>query len=306
MKISFIINSIAKGVDNLVGELENHPEPLIKEADIYLTKHKGHALQIAQDKAHKSDVLVIVGGDGTINEVVNGIMHLDLTVEDRPRLALIPKGSGNDFARIQNIPADINSLLEGLKRNMFRKVDVGRIIFSNKNQMHYFINVADSGMGAEVVKRLEGKSIFRKILSSNLRFALAIFMTFLTYKRKKVEILINDHSIGGRILTLIVANSSAFGSGLIIAPDARIDDGRFQLVVGDISLFGYLASIRKLLGGEKIKRGKVQYHEASKIKIYGPSNLLTEADGELAGAGDLEISCLPGAIEFFITNSTIE
>ena len=304
MKITFIINSIARNVNLLVDELRNHSLTQSQNVELCMTTHKGHGRELALKKAQESDLIVAVGGDGTLNEVVNGIMHAALAREDQPRLALIPIGSANDFARMQHITSSLEKLEMHINENAFRKVDVGQILVKSENRKHFFINVTDSGMGAEVVKRMEEKSIFRKILSPDLRFTLAIFRTFLAYRRKKVEILLgNDVSIGGRILTLVVANSSAFGSGLIIAPDAKIDDGRFQLVVGDISFFGYLLSIRRLLKGKKIIRGGVQYHEASNIKVFGPSDLYTQADGELAGAGDIEIECISGAIEFLLPDN---
>lgn len=301
MKINFIINSIARGISSLVQELKDHSDPQVNTADVHLTEHKGHAREIARNISMSTDLIVAVGGDGTLNEVLNGIMDSGLEKEERPGLALIPKGSANDFARIQKISHDIESFLDCVQKKNLRKVDIGRIIFEDDNQCHYFINIADSGMGAEVVKRMEEKSIFRKILSSDLRFALAIFRTFLAFKRKKVEILLdNKVSIGGRILTLVVANSSAFGSGLIIAPDAKIDDGKFQLVLGDISLLGYLTNVGRVLKGKRINRPGVQYHEASNINISGPVDLLTQADGELAGSGNLEIDCIPEAIAFLL------
>jgi YegS/Rv2252/BmrU family lipid kinase len=301
MKINFIINATSRKVFRLVQELKDHSDPHIKTADIHLTKHKGHGREMAKDIALKTDLIVAVGGDGTLNEVLNGIMDSGLEKDERPRLALIPKGSANDFARIQKIPHEVEGFIECVRNKNFRKVDIGKIHFESDNRSNYFINVADSGIGAEVVKRMEEKSIFRKILSSDLRFTLAILRTFLAFKRKDVEIhLDNTVSISGRILTLVVANSSAFGSGLIIAPDAKIDDGKFQLVLGDISLLGYLTNVGRVLKGKKISRPGVQYRDASNIKISGPVDLLTQADGELAGSGNLEIECIPEAIEFLL------
>jgi YegS/Rv2252/BmrU family lipid kinase len=256
------------------------------------------------EESEKADLIVAVGGDGTLNEVINGIMLSTKSLEGRPKVALIPKGSANDFARIQNIRDDLDELIRGVEKSDFTKVDIGQIRIISENRFHYFINVTDSGFGGEVVKRLEEKSIFRKILSSDLRFALAIARTFLSYKRKNVEVTLdNTKTLKGKILTLVVANSKAFASGLIVAPDARINDGKFQLLLGDISLWGYLLSVGKLLKGKKIIRKGVQYHEASNIKISGPGGLLTQADGELAGSGDLEIDCIPNAINFLLPES---
>ena len=120
-------------------------------------------------------------------------------------------------------------------------------------------------MGGEVVKKLEG-SFLRQIPSSKLRFALAILSTFVNYKRKKVKILLNDEtSVEGSILTLVAANSSAFGSGLIVAPDAKIDDGKFEVVFGNLSLIGYLMGMGNLLKGKKLTNKGVKYYKASKV-----------------------------------------
>ena len=299
MNITFIVNSKSRKSAELVYEIHNLP--LFRESKIRFTEHQGHAKEHAHQMAEWSDVIVAIGGDGTLNEVVNGIMSAGLDKDGRPKLGLLPLGSANDFARIQNISSNLEELVSLIESQKYHKVDVGKIQIQSENKIHYFINVMDSGIGAEVVQRLESKSIFRKILSSNLRFALAILRTFISYKRKKVKISIDDSTrIDGRILTLVVANSKAFGSGLIVAPDAQIDDGKFEILVGNISLFGYLLNVGRLLKGKKIKRKGVRYLQARKIHIEGPIDLYSLADGELAGSGNLEIACVTEAIKFLL------
>jgi len=304
MKIVFIINSVAKNVNTIISEIESCWHPWIKSAEICLTSYQGHSTELAQNKAPEADLIIAVGGDGTLNEVVNGIMKAALNPELQPCMGLIPYGTANDFARIQKIPMSIDSLAQAIEKHAFVQVDIGKVhMVDSNNQILYFINVADSGMGGEVVKKLEG-SFYRKIPSAKLRFALAIFTTFVSYKRKKVTVFLNDKtSVEGKILTLVVANSSAFGSGLIVAPDAKIDDGQFQVILGDLSLFEYLMGMGNLLKGKRLRNKGVKYLNASKIKVSGPKNLYTQIDGELAGAGDIEIECLHKAMSFLMPRS---
>ena len=301
MNVAFIINSQSRKADKLISEIREHPHSLLRNALIHQTEYKGHGFDIARDIAESIDILISVGGDGTLHEVVNGIMNSTPEVENRPVIGLIPNGSANDFARVQRIPMDLDWIVKAIEHNSVRKIDIGRIHFKSGNQVHYFINVADSGIGAEVVQKLEKHSIFKKITSSDIKFAAAILQTFISYKRKPVEITIDQDSLlKSNILTLIVANSSSFGSGLMIAPDAKINDGKFQILVGNISLWGYLMSIGKLKRGEKLTLKGVRYFNASRVSISGTQDLFTEADGELVGSGDLEIDCLPNAIRFLL------
>jgi len=300
MRISFIVNSRSRKFSSFTSEFEKSKHPLITDARILYTKSPGHARELAQEEAISSELIIAAGGDGTLHEVLNGMMaSQELFGGKIPGLGLIPLGSANDFARIQNISNDLNRLIDSIEKGNFKKIDIGKIQLSYDNKTHYFINVADSGIGGEVVEKLEKRSFLKKYISSDVKFASAILRTFFSYRRKHVDILIdNKTQINGRILTLVAANSSSFGSGLIVAPDAKIDDGKFQVLVGDISLWGYLTSMRKLKKGQKLTLKGVQYLEATQIKISGCSDLFTEADGELIGNGEVAITCIPGAIKF--------
>jgi len=304
MRIAFIVNSKIKKLQNFLADLAKFEGFGHSAVKLLMTEYKGHAIKIAENESKNFDLLVAVGGDGTLNEVLNGIMKTGPHIEKQPRLALVPMGTANDFARIQKIPKSLDILAQAIMDNKFVGVDIGKVrLVNSNNHALYFINVADSGMGAEVVKRLEGR-FFRKIPSARLRFAVAIFITFIIYKRKKVKILLDDEtSDEGRILTLVAANSSAFGSGLIVAPEAKIDDGKFEVIFGNLSLIGYLMGIGNLLKGMKLRNKGVKYCKAAKIKISATKDLYTQIDGELAGAGSIEIECLPKAINFLLSNT---
>jgi YegS/Rv2252/BmrU family lipid kinase len=291
LKVGFILNGhnhrkkkFYKELSQVRKELEN------VEFNVIETTAQGHATSLAFEFVNEGYTHIIgVGGDGTLNEVINGIMrHEDPNVV----LGVLPYGTANDFVKTIKLPANMIDLFEAVSKEKFSKIDIGVIHLENRK--HYFLNIADIGIGAEVVKRVNRSN---KVLGSNLTFFTAIARTFLSYKNQDVKCQTDHWDYEGKTNSLVMANGKYFGSGMCIAPKADLQDGQFSVVIsGDISIRDYLKNIKKIKGGEELTHSKVHYKTASKLNLTSTNSCGIEADGEFIGYLPASITIIPKKI----------
>ncbi len=181
-----------------------------KELDpaFFITKTSSAAEELAEKIVRiGTDYLIAVGGDGTMSEVVNGIMRVPKSERENLVVGLLPVGSGNDFARSLKLSSRIKDLQELIRNNRTIQLDIGKLEFKSmkdENKTHYFNNIADVGLGAEVAKRVnEGN----KTYGPNLAFFTATIASFLSYKRKKIKITSDEFNYEGNVLILSLANA---------------------------------------------------------------------------------------------------
>lgn len=298
MRLAFIINSRIQRLQDFEIQFRTCDHGLIRNSTRFYTQYPKHAIELSE-QAGEYDIIVAVGGDGTLNEVVNGLMNL----ETRPSVGLLPYGSANDFGRERKLTNKLNAFFKMVDSDCTSPVDVGQIKFPEESRIIHFINIADIGFGADVVYRLSKNNRWYSRLNSKIKFSIAIIRTFFSYSHQYVTVKADDNSWEGNILSVIVANSRSFGGGLIIAPEAKISSGKFQLIIlGDISLIDYFIYLKRIRRGDKIRHSEAFYSESSVVKITGRSNLKVEADGELAGQLPAEIRCIPKALNFYCYN----
>ena len=214
--------------------------------------------------ATDADVVVAVGGDGTVHYVVNHLMR-----DNRhAALGILPLGSGCDFAR--NFETD--DALAVLARGETKAIDVGEIE-SAGNKM-WFANVADAGMGAEVTRQMANHS--RNYLFSTLK-------ALVGYKNVDVRLSADGEEVYvGPLKCLVMANGKYFGDGMGIAPDAVLDDGLLQyVIIGNISRLMAAIKLQQTYKCTRIKHRHVHYGSARELCLEGSSALVFEADGEL-------------------------
>ncbi len=216
-KIYFIINPISgtqKKV-NLSEKIEQYIDKEQFEYDVFYTEYQHHAREICENAVRNNvNIVVAVGGDGTINEVVNGIHGSEVL------LGIIPYGSGNGLARHLKIPFNLRDSIELINKGNFQKIDT--ISINNK----IFVNVAGIGFDAMVAK---------KFSKSNKRGFLSYFKIVTTeynyYRPKKYRLIIDGQQIITKALMIVFANSDQFGYNTTIAPDAKIDDGLMDICI---------------------------------------------------------------------------
>ena len=265
------------------------------ETSAYQTTPEPLSAQKEAERAAKAgfDLIVAAGGDGTINEVVNGVAPL----EDRPRLAFIPTGTTNDYARALKIP--MGNPVEAAKiiaKNQTIKMDIGRA-FGNK----YFINIAAAGTLSELTYRVPSEAKSRLGYFAYVAKGAEMLPRS---KSRKVRIT-HDHGVfEGRISLMFAALTNSIGGFEQIAPDAKLDDGNFTLIlVKTAKLFEMLALlIQAINGGQHVTDVNVEYLKTSKLKLEvldSKEPFMLNLDGEYGGDTPVELEVFHNHLEFF-------
>ena len=305
MKVVFIVNSKNKRAVRLLPELEGHYRQTNPgSAQFLTTRRKKHAFELAREAAENGcDYMIAVGGDGTLHEVVNGLLKSSLPARKYPAIGLLPCGSANDFARTAHIPDSIEALLNLIQTHTTQKIDLGQILLQQTGEVRYFINIAGAGLGGEVVQKMEQSS---GLLGPGLNYSWHIFAGFIRYIKKEVNCTSGSWKWKGRLLQMAVANGRCFGNALCVAPDARLTDGIFQVTLfGDLSVWDYLKNLSKLKKGVRIDHPEVYYHQAKEIWLESKAPVHIEADGEYVGPAPATLRVLPEAIVFLMPPETL-
>jgi diacylglycerol kinase (ATP) len=298
LKVAIILNGLSGRKKLFYSRLL----PVIREhatADVFETRSQTDAFDFsAKAVSENYDLIIAAGGDGTINQVVNGMLKSDSPTEQLPMLTILPVGSGNDFARTVNITLraeDLKKRLIDLKPSL---IDVGAVIFQKDSKEHhsYFINVASAGMAPDVLSRM---SSGKKRLGSAIAYYVAILATFWSYRCMSVIVKTSAWQWNNKLRTLAIANGKFFGSGVCIAPDAKTDDGMFSaFVCGAVSVLDFIRYTNTLKSSRKIIHPKIEYKTAEKLELTSESPCRIEADGELLGFLPACVEVIPGRIKF--------
>jgi YegS/Rv2252/BmrU family lipid kinase len=298
MKIVFVANNKNNRLARVLPGLEEHFRNLGR-VQVLSTLREKHAIDLARGATeNRCDYLIAVGGDGTLHEVINGLMQSNLPTNSYPAIGLLPYGSANDFAKTANISKALGALMDLIRAKSIRKVDLAKIILHKTGEIRYFINIAGVGLGAEVAQNLAGSS---SALGAGFLYFKHILKGFLKYSKKQVSCTGSTWQWTGPLLQLAVGNGRYFGHGICIAPDASITDGQFQVVIfGDLSMWDYLKNIRKLKKGVTIDHPGVWYHSSREVLIESDDPCGIEADGEYVGLAPATITILPKVIQFLM------
>ena len=272
--------------------------------DEAITQAAGDATRLAREALKAgAERVVAIGGDGTINEVVNGFFDdQGAPIAPNASFALIPFGTGGDFRRTMNIPQEIADAAAVIKANHKKKIDVGKLELTTTagaKQLRMFANIASFGVSG-VVDRLvneSGKKFGR------LSFAVATARATWAYKNQRVQ-LIFDGNVSDRveatINTVAVANGKYFGGKMMVAPHAEVDDGLFDVVsMGDLGFGDLLKSGRRLYAGTHLTMDKVTSRRARIVEAepVDPKAIVElDVDGESPGRLPARFEIVPGAL----------
>ncbi len=257
----------------------------------FSTEYSGHAIRLASENVSNFDLFLIIGGDGTVNEILNGI--LNSSNQKQAIIAVIPFGTGNDFCRSANLKIGFNNFLNALNEGKIMECDAG--IISNGKDSKYFINVADIGFGGNTVLEL---TKLRKKFGASFSYSLAILKTFLKYKKPLVKIESGEFSYAGPLLLAACCNGAIFGNGLHVHPKALVNDGIMNItVLAEVSLLDYLLNVFKVKNGKKIKHKGAFYFVANSFELTSLSGLIhVETDGEYFSGTNFQVNLVPNAI----------
>ncbi len=245
--------------------------------DVLKTTGPGHAKDLVLQVAASTDLLVALGGDGTLNECVNGLMSYAAANPDIqvPALALWPMGSGNDFARNFKWNKSQEEFITRLRAQKYLLADVGCIQYAN-GEKEFFLNECSMGISSEVVRRVNA---LPALWNGNLKFGWAIFRTFLSYRKKHVTLSNETINWSGKSLMIVCANGKYLGSGIGLAPDALLNDGLLELtIVGNVSILDYLKHLPQLKRCEKVRHPEISYQRIKSLNIESSTEI--EKDGE--------------------------
>lgn len=270
-KYCFIVNPAAGGGKRLacLSDIQAVCRANKIKFEITLTKAPKHATELARRAAARYEVVVAVGGDGTVNEVVNGL------VGSQAALGILPIGSGNDFSREVGLTKDIKKDLTKLIHDRVMAVDVGCV-----NGAHYFINAFGVGFDGEVAARVR---TFMRFSRGFPAYLLAVVRTLATFQFPELTLTIDRHApIRKRVLFVSVANGTTYGGGFRVAPEAKIDDGFFTVCQVDKTGKWYaLRQIPKFMKGRHLGLPAVHMFTGQTVVIEAEQPLQAQIDGEL-------------------------
>jgi len=253
--------------------------------DLAFTERPNHATIIAREAAERYDRIVALGGDGTVNEVVNGLIADDRPVRPDLALGIVPRGTGADFVRTLGIPHDLEGAVERLTAGTAREVDVGKVRYRRPDGgegVRYFINEASIGMGAAVCERVNRSS---KRLGGRFSFLLGILRTVPGYRSQPVRLALDGGPAEEVLLdNAWVANGAYSGGGIRMAPRARLDDGLLDVVrMGHLSLLQKVTQFGELRSGAFVDRPHVTYLTARRVEVEADAPVPIETEGEPIG-----------------------
>lgn len=265
-------------------DLEVRAAHLFPDARVMMTGGKGHGEQIAA--RHPGTRLIVVGGDGTFHEVLQGAYGTGSV------MGLVPAGSGNDLVRALDIPADPGQALARAALGRTRRIDLGLV------NGEYFVNGAGVGFDAKVTFDVNGGP---GLLKGSMAYMSALFRNMLTYRAGGVRLEGTRYIHEGRVLTAIAGNGAWLGGGIRVVPHARIDDGLLSFcVISDVGV------LKRLFFFAKVKRGTheglrfVHMFEDTRLRVESDRELLVHADGEICGTTPAEFEVIPRALEVLV------
>ncbi len=264
-----------------------------------LTEAPGHAIELAKTAVGKGYKLIVsVGGDGTINEVVNGIYDTgnlkDVT------LGIIGTGTGGDYIRTLGIPRHYQQSCERLLHPDKIVVDLGMVehTINGEKKRRLFTNFAGLGFDAEVVKATTKKY---KSLGSVSSYLMGLLSTLVCYHNREISLKIDGKEEERRVCTIVMSNGKYGGGSMYIAPQADIKDGLFDVVIiGDVSKPDLLASLPRIYRGTHLTHPKVTIKRAREVEIQSKVSIALQADGELLGEAPARFSILPLALTILV------
>jgi YegS/Rv2252/BmrU family lipid kinase len=276
-------------------ELAHRAAGLGLEGETLFSDRPRHLIELAERAARGgAELLVSVGGDGTLNEVVNGLLRSGAPAE----LAVVPLGTGMDFPRTYGIPTRFDDAVRVALDGRARTIDVGRAAYrewSGAEAERYVANVGSVGMSAAVAQRANAMS---KALGGKATFFYALTRVFLEWKNTTVTMQLADGTRReGRMHDVIVANGQWHGGAMWLAPDARPDDGLFDVVViGDVTKLDFITTAPKIYKGTYLAHPKVELLRSPTVTVDAPERLPIELDGEQVGTTPASFEIVPAAL----------
>jgi YegS/Rv2252/BmrU family lipid kinase len=281
--------------------------------DDILTEYPRHAIKIVHnaivEKGYRN--IISVGGDGTNNEVINGIFTQDVVPTTDITMAALPIGTGNDWRRTFDIPLEYEDVVKIIKAGHTFAHDIGKLTYYNDGdpKTRFFLNAAGTGLDEMVchstnLMKQQGKG-------GTIRYLISVVKCLLKYKVTHVQIDVDGKQVfDDNILSLSVGNCRFNGGGMMMMPKAIPDDGMFDMtVIRKVSIFKFAANVKNIYDGSFIEKLKeVQTFRGKKIRIISipPHSLMVETEGENLNNSPFDFEILPKAVNMVIPKEPVK
>lgn len=274
-------------------EIANRAAAAGLTGEALLSERPGQLTELARRAADEGgELLVVVGGDGTVNEVVNG-----LAGREGPELAVIPRGTGRDFVRTYGIPHKLDDALHTARDGRTREIDVGRAhlrSWQGEPAEWYFANIASAGMSGAIAKRANETS---KALGGKVSYFWATLAVFSRWRTSELTVTVGAETRRARMHDVVVANGRYFGGGMMICPEAEPDDGVFDvLLIGNLTKRDLLLTLPKTYRGKHLPHPKAELLRGPTVEIEALEPLPVELDGEQPGTTPARFEIIPRAL----------
>jgi diacylglycerol kinase (ATP) len=246
-----------------------------------------------------SELIITIGGDGTIQETVNGFFSNGCPINPACQLGIIDSGTGSGFAQSMGLPLSINEQLEIIFRGQTRSIDIGKAVFSDKNgkpRQRYFVNESQAGIGGAVVKNVQSK---HKKLGGLVSFGSSTLLMAFRHPNQFLTVVIDDiHKITEHFIGIVIANGKYMAGGMNLTPQAKVDDGWLDiLLIHGQSIPQRLLNFPKIYSGRHIDSSKFSYYRGKRIALSSSEKVLFEADGELLGSLPCTVEIVPSVLK---------
>ena len=254
------------------------------EARLEITRRRGDAEALAADAARLGhDRVIAVGGDGTVQEVVNGLLSASASAS----MGVVPLGSGNDLARSLALPAELTSAWRLAIGHATRPIDVAKAR-NGAGDQRWFASAGGIGFDAQVAAAMSSRSGWR---GGRAGYLLTTLSELRRFENRRVQLTVDGETEAGDVLFVAIANGTYYGGGMRIAPGARLDDGRLDVcVVGDISRLTVLRQLPNLYRGTHVDHPAVAMRYGTSIEADGDQETRIHLDGEPFGTLPLRVS----------------
>ena len=270
--------------------------------DYVFTRRRFHAIILTRNYIIQGyRKIIVVGGDGTLNEVINGIFAQKKCASGDISIGMIPVGTGNDWARMFAIPGDYSEAANIIMAQNVMLQDAGKVLFNIKNRLfnRYFINIAGTGFDAIVAKKTN--DLKDKGKSGALLYFYNIFISLLYHRSSGVTITIDGNTFIDEIFSLNVGICKYSGGGMMQVPNADPTDGLFDItIIRKIGRFSVIWNLGRLYNGSIINHSKVRSMRGKTISINANTPVFLETDGESLGHTPFEFNILPGSIKIIM------
>jgi len=293
-----------KDWNRIAGHFASQEIPVVSK----FTERKGQAIEFTRTAIEEGFRKIIsLGGDGTLNEVVNGVFTQSSSPTREITVGMIPVGTGNDWGRMFGIPLVYEAAVKVIKENKTLIHDIGLISYFTGEEQHkrYFINIAGLGFEAMVVKKTNKEK--DKGRSNNAIYFYNLLSSLISYHNTPVEFEIDGKKNSATIFSINVGNGRYCGGGMRQTPEALPDDGLFDVtVIKEMGRIEIIKSLKLLYDGTILSHPKVDGYRCTSLKVSSESTLFAEADGESLGHTPLEFSIIPAGLNVVYASKIIQ